>query len=81
MKRWPRRIQLSEEQQLILGLVLVILVAISLLYCLGFSSIALRQAWENAPLPWTGTEPPPENLEVDATPTAALPSPVLTPLP
>lgn len=63
MKRWRRGLQLDEGQQLILGLLLVILVAVSLLYCLGFASLAIRDAWENAPLPWSETEPPPENLE------------------
>jgi len=81
VKRRRRSIQLTEEQQLIFGLVLVILVTVSLLYCLGFASLALRQAWQEAPLLWSETEPPPENLEVGSTPTAApgLPSP--TPLP
>jgi hypothetical protein len=46
------RLQLSDEQQLIVGVLLVILLAISLLYCLGFASIAVRHTWENAPLPW-----------------------------
>lgn len=55
MKRRRLFPQLSEEQQLILGLVLVILLAISTLYCLGFASVVLRQAWENAPLPWEDT--------------------------
>ena len=81
MKRKLRRIQLTEKQQLLVGLVLVILVAISLLYCLGFTSLALRQAWERAPLPWNATEPPPENLEIDLTPTVLPASPVPTPLP
>jgi len=81
VKRGRRRIQLSEEQQLIVGLVLVILVAVSLLYCLGLTSLALRQAWEQAPLPWNATEPPPENLEIDLTPTMPVGSPSPTPLP
>ena len=70
MKRRRRSFQLTEEQQLIAGLLLVILVAVSLLYCLGFASLALREAWENAPLPWSETEFPPENLEMGPTPTA-----------
>mgnify|MGYP001813929169 FL=1 len=51
----PRRLnlQLTERQQLIIGFVLVILVAMSMLYCLGFASIALRNAWESGPLPWS----------------------------
>jgi hypothetical protein len=79
VKRRPRRLQLSEEQQLIVGLVLVILVAVSLLYCLGFASLAVREAWQNAPLPWSETEFPPENLEVGTTPTALPITPSPTP--
>jgi len=45
-------LQLTERQQMLIGIVLVILVAISMLYCLGFASAALRTAWENSPLPW-----------------------------
>lgn len=55
MKHERSRPTLSERQQLIVGFVLVILLAISMLYCLGFASVILRQAWENAPLPWEGT--------------------------
>ena len=65
MRRRQGGWNLSEEQQLILGLLLVILVAISLLYCLGFASLVLREAWEKSPLPWSETEPPPENLELE----------------
>lgn len=79
VKRRLRSLQLSEEQQLIVGLVLVILVAVSLLYCLGFASLALREAWENAPLPWSETEFPPENLEMGPTPTALPFAPSPTP--
>ena len=46
MKRRRLEIQLSEGQQLILALLLVILVAISMLYCLGLASVALQQNWE-----------------------------------
>jgi len=51
----PSRALLTERQQLILGLLLVVLLAVSLLYCLGFASLAIRQNWEKAPLPWSGT--------------------------
>ncbi len=78
-RRWSP--QLSEEQQFLLGLLLVILVAVSLLYCLGFASLALRQAWENAPIPWSETEPLPEDLEVGPTATAWPATPGLTPTP
>lgn len=79
MKR--KRRSLTEEQQLILGLLLVILVAVSLLYCLGLTSLALHRAWENTQLPWSETEPPPENLDVGLTPTALPTTPSPTPLP
>lgn len=81
MKRGRPKVELTEDQQLIVGLILVILVAISLLYCLGFTSLALRQAWEQAPLPWNATEPPAENLDIDLTPTAAPGLPTPPPLP
>jgi hypothetical protein len=42
--------KLTERQQLIIGIVLVVLVAISLLYCLGFASVAVHQAWKSGPL-------------------------------
>jgi hypothetical protein len=54
VKRKRLHVQLTERQQLIIGFVLVVLVAISLLYCLGFASVALRQAWENSPLQLNG---------------------------
>jgi hypothetical protein len=81
VKRRRRKLQLNDQQQLIVGLLLVILVAISLLYCLGFASLALREAWQDAPLPWSGTEPPPENLELGPAPTALpmAPSPTSPP--
>ena len=50
MKRKRLDLQLTERQQLVIGFVLVILVAISMLYCLGLASVALRQAWEESPL-------------------------------
>ena len=53
MKRKRLNLELTERQQMVIGFVLVILVAISLLYCLGFASVALRNAWENSPLPWS----------------------------
>jgi len=77
VKRKRPSLQLSEEQQLILGLLLVILVAGSLLYCLGFASLAVREAWENGPLPWTETEPPPEDLY--SAPAAAILPPAASP--
>ena len=64
MKRKRLNLQLTERQQLVIGFVLVILVAISLLYCLGFASVALRQAWESGPLPWSENNDYPEGSTV-----------------
>lgn len=58
-----KKFEVSDEQQLVLGLLLALLIAISLLYCLGFASIALRQAWQAMPLPWS------EEIEPGLTPT------------
>lgn len=54
MKQKRLNLQLTERRQLVIGFVLVVLVAISLLYCLGFASVALRHAWENSPLRLNG---------------------------
>jgi len=51
------KIQLNDEQQLALAILLVILVAISFLYCLGFASLVLRENWDKAPLPLNGAPP------------------------
>lgn len=80
MKRPRRRIQLSEEQQVILAVLLVVLLAISTLYCLGLASMALRNNLANTPIPWNGTELPGEGLELPsfllpAEPTGAEPPP------
>ena len=71
----PRRLnlQLTERQQLIIGFVLVILVAVSMLYCLGFASVALRNAWESGPLPWS------ENGNYPAESTPLPPTPAVEP--
>jgi hypothetical protein len=74
VKRRRLKPQLTERQQLIIGFVLVILVAISMLYCLGLASVALRQAWEQSPLQWNDSENiyPEEILEL-------LPEPIVVP--
>ena len=65
MKRRRRLgLALTERQQLALVMILVVLLAASLLYCLGFASLALRQVWEKIPVPWTS----PESLEEELTP-------------
>jgi hypothetical protein len=60
--------QLSSQQQLILALVLIVLVAVSLLYCLGFASVLLRNAWENVPVPRNDANPTIEIIELTPLP-------------
>jgi hypothetical protein len=47
--------RLTDEQLMILGLLLVVLLAVSMLYCLGFASLAVREVWQQAPQPLNGT--------------------------
>jgi len=68
MKRKGFGPQLGPQQQLILTLVLIVLVAVSLLYCLGFASLLLRNAWQNAPLPWNGASPTAEIMDLAPVP-------------
>ncbi len=68
VKRPRLSIQLTEEQQLILGLLLVILLAVSMLYCLGFASLAVREIWEQAPLPGNELNSPEEDLDTTPSP-------------
>jgi hypothetical protein len=68
LKKGRLNLQPSERQQLILGILLVILLAVSLLYCLGFASMVLLQAWENAPLPWNVTDTLENGIDLTATP-------------
>jgi hypothetical protein len=63
LKRRRLNVQLSEEQQVILAVLLVILVAVSMLYCLGLASLALREGWQDAPIPWSDTDLLEENIE------------------
>lgn len=66
----PQRssVRLTEEQQMILGLVLVVLLAISMLYCLGFASLLLRETWQDALPSWNDTSLPEEIMEQTLTP-------------
>jgi hypothetical protein len=53
---------------LLLALLVVILVAISMLYCLGFASLAFRQAQQGTLLPQVATYLPPDGADVTPTP-------------
>ncbi len=56
--RLPRpRIQLNDEQHMVLAILLVIMVAVSILYCLVFASLILRENWDKSPLPLNGATP------------------------
>ena len=68
MKLRRPRFEITERQQLILGILFIILLAISILYCLGFASLVARQAWENAPAPLTGSQVPAEEIDLTALP-------------
>jgi cytoskeletal protein RodZ len=68
VKQRKLKLQPSDRQQLLLGIVLVILLAVSMLYCLGFASMVLLQAWENATLPWNATDALEESIDLTATP-------------
>jgi hypothetical protein len=77
VKRRRFHVELSEEQQLALTILLVILVVISMLYCLGFASLALRDTWEDLHLPWNETSlPQPDTGMLRMAPTG-MPSPSL----
>jgi hypothetical protein len=49
VKRRRLNTQLTERQLLILAVLLVIVIAISMLYCLGLASLALRERLESSP--------------------------------
>ena len=59
MKRRPSRLELTERQQMFLALLLVLMVAVSFLYCLGLASMALGRSWQEGTPPW-GESPLPE---------------------
>lgn len=75
VKKRRLKLELSEEQQLILGVTLVILLAISMLYCLGFAGMALQQIWQDSPLPWQDSGLPTESPGL---PTVTLSEPTAT---
>jgi hypothetical protein len=73
------KLQLNDEQQLLVGVLLVVLLAVSILYCLGFASIAVHRTWDSAPLPWNDTNTPgdstgaPTTVIIEPTDTGATP--------
>ena len=80
MKRRRLRLELSDRQQLAFALVMVLLLAISMLYCLGLASLTLRNNLENTPLPWNPTAVPPQDIDrpqevLPGGPTLTVPSP------
>lgn len=77
MRRAPRDSKLTERQLLILSLVLVVLVATSVLYCLGIASVALRDTLSGTSLPLDATFLPLQDLEL--TPGTPLLAPTPTP--
>lgn len=79
--RRHRSIQLTEEQQLVIALMVVILLATSMLYCLGFASLALRHAWETKALPWSTAPLPEGGTDTTLTPPPIEPTPLPTGLP
>jgi hypothetical protein len=68
MKRKGFRPQLSTQQHLIVAIVLIVLMAISLLYCLGLASVILRNSWESVPLPWNELSPTGEVIDLTPLP-------------
>jgi hypothetical protein len=81
VKRRRLHTQLTERQQLILAMLLIILVAISLLYCLGLASLALRQVWRETAFPTNGVNPTEEQIDLTPTPLPAESPLPATPLP
>ncbi|MFN2290552.1 MAG: hypothetical protein ACK2UC_05100 [Anaerolineae bacterium] len=67
MKRRHPRIELTDDQHLFLAILLVILVAVSMLYCLGLGGLMLRDTWQQTLPLIDGTEVPVEELPVAPT--------------
>lgn len=79
MKRRRSKPALSEHQQLFLAIVLVILLAVSVLYCIGFSSVAVRHLLETTVEP-ESTPDLDEEIELAPVVTPTLTLPPATPL-
>jgi hypothetical protein len=77
VRRAPWDSKLTERQLLMLSLILAVLVATSVLYCLGIASVALRDTLSGTSLPLDATFLPLQDLEL----TPGAPLPALTPTP
>lgn len=73
-----RRPEIDERQQLILSILLIIILSISILYCLGIASLVARQTWQDAPLPWSETQQFEEGIDLTVEPLVPVPSPSAT---
>ncbi len=81
MKRRRLSVQLSEQQQMIVAVLLVILVAVSVLYCLGFASTVVLQNWEAGTLPLDENGLFPDDGATASTVPMLTPVPEATPVP
>jgi hypothetical protein len=79
VKRRRPRIELTDDQHLFLAILLVILVAVSMLYCLGVGSLMLRDTWQRALPLINGTQVPFEELPI--APTLLAPPPTRSTIP
>ena len=78
MKRRPR-IELTDDQQLFLAILLVILFAVSILYCLGLGGLILRDTWQETLPVLNGNNVPVEEMPI--TPTLLVTPPASPTLP
>jgi hypothetical protein len=76
VSRAPWDLKPTERQLLVLSLILAVLVATSVLYCLGIASVALRDSLSGTSLPLDATFLPLQDVEL--TPGVPLPTPTLT---
>lgn len=74
MRRRRPRIELTDDQQLFLAILLVILVALSILYCLGLGGLMLRDTWRETLPVLNGNHVPVEELPITPTPSAPPPT-------
>jgi hypothetical protein len=79
VKRHRARIELTDDQHLFLAILLVVLVALSMLYCLGLGGLMLRDTWQQTLPLINGTQLPIEELPVAPTLLAPPPTSPTTP--